>query len=114
MLITRLSAGFSHLREHKFGHGFADTVDSFCNCRTNCIEDTEHFLLHCSIYLNERQIMFDRLQSFNITMIQLNTSFLCRVFLYGDSNFTTNSNHEILNIVIGYLMDTNRFNGPLF
>ena len=53
VFLTRLRVGFSHLCEHKFRHNFSDTVDPFCNCRTNSIETTEHFLMHCSDYSNE-------------------------------------------------------------
>ena len=31
-LINRLRLGFSHLREHKFRHNFADTVNPLCSC----------------------------------------------------------------------------------
>ena len=31
-LINRLRLGFSHLREHKFRHNFADTVNPLCPC----------------------------------------------------------------------------------
>ena len=40
-LLTRLRVGFSHLLEHKFRHGFRDTLDPFCDCRNNSIETTE-------------------------------------------------------------------------
>jgi len=43
VFLTRLRVGFSYLREHKFRHGFLDTVDPFCNYRTNSIETTELF-----------------------------------------------------------------------
>ena len=35
VLLTRLRVGFSHLRENKFRHNFADIHDPFCLCRTN-------------------------------------------------------------------------------
>ena len=31
-LINRLRLGFSHLRQHKFRHNFADTVNPLCSC----------------------------------------------------------------------------------
>ena len=31
-LITRLRLGLSHLREHKFKHGFQDTLNPLCSC----------------------------------------------------------------------------------
>ena len=45
-LITRLSFSISHLREHKFNHGFQDTINPLCSCG-NDVEATEHFLLYC-------------------------------------------------------------------
>ena len=62
-LLTRLRVGFSHLREHKFRHGFTDIVDPFCSCRDNEIETTEHYLLQCSNFSNDRLVLFDNLES---------------------------------------------------
>ena len=31
-LLNRLCLGFSHLREHKFRHNFADTLNPLCSC----------------------------------------------------------------------------------
>ena len=41
-LINRLRLGFGHLREQKFRHNFADTVNPFCLCTLET-ENTEHF-----------------------------------------------------------------------
>lgn len=111
-LITRLRVGFSHLRDHKFRHGF--TIDPFCNCRTNSIETTEHFLLHCSNYSNLRLVLFNNLRNLDIMLIPLDPSYLSRIFLYGDANFSMNTNREILGFVIKFLCDSNRFNGSVF
>ena len=53
-LLTRLSVGLSHLREHKFRHNFNDTIDQICNCRTKAIESVEHFLLRCPNHTHYR------------------------------------------------------------
>ena len=45
-LLTRLRLGLSHLREHKFKHGFQDSLNPICSCG-NDIETSTHFLLHC-------------------------------------------------------------------
>ena len=114
VLLNRLRVGFSHLREHKFRHGFSDTVDPFCDCRTDSIETTKHFLLQCSNYSEERRSFFDNLQNINIDIFPLNTSSLCRLLLYGDASFTVDKNREILEIVIRFICESNRFSGPLF
>ena len=44
-LLTRLRVGLSHLREHKFRHGFNDAIDLFCPCNRE-IESVSHFFLH--------------------------------------------------------------------
>ena len=113
-LLTRLRVGFSHLREHKFRHGFLDTLDPFCTCRTNSIETTEHFLLHCPNFSNERQTLFDNLRTVNVALFPLNLDFLCRTLLFGDSSLSDITNRDILNYVITFLCDTNRFSGSLF
>ena len=48
-LLTRLRLQFSHLNEHKFRHGFGDTINAMCACGSE-VETTEHFLLHCHLY----------------------------------------------------------------
>ena len=114
IFLTRLRVGFSHLREHKFRHNFADTLDPFCNCRTNSIETTEHYVMHCSEYSNERLEMFNELLQLDMSLIPLNPSKLLNVLLYGDSRLTSAQNHEILSITVKFLCNTERFSGPLF
>lgn len=114
VLLNRLRVDFSHLREHKFRHGFRDTVDPFCDCRTNSIETTEHFLLHCSNYSKCRTNLFNSLHNLSISIIPLSSVFLCRLLLYGDANFSDEINREILSIVIHFLQTTGRFDRPLF
>ena len=45
-LLTRLLPGLSHLYEHKFKHGFNDTINPICICGGD-IELLNHFFLHC-------------------------------------------------------------------
>ena len=55
--LTRLSLCFSHLNEHRFRHGFLDTLNPLCNCSLE-VEDNEHFLLHCLNFVNVRRSLF--------------------------------------------------------
>lgn len=113
-LLTRLRVGFSHLSEHKFRHGFADTIDPFCSCRTNSIENTEHYLLHCSNFVNHRLVLFNNLQQFDIYPIPLSSIFLCNTLLYGNLNFSSDINIEIIKSTIKFLIDSERFSEPLY
>ena len=66
VFLTRLRFGSSHLREHKFRHGFLDITDPICSCHTNAVENTEHYLLHCSNFANQRTVLFDDLRNIGI------------------------------------------------
>merc|ERR1711973_797109 len=114
VLLNRLRVGFSHLREHKFRHNFTDALDPFCNCRNNSLESTEHFLMHCSDYSNDRLEMFNTLIQLDVSLLPLNPKTLYLVLLYGDSMFSTRQNHDILTATIKFTCDTGRFSGPLF
>ena len=41
-LLNKLTLGFSHLRDHKLRHDFADTVNRSCSCALET-ESTDHF-----------------------------------------------------------------------
>ena len=60
-LLTRLRLGLSHLRDHKFKHNFQDTHNPICNCGED-IETSCHYLLHCSLYTNERLALLNAIQ----------------------------------------------------
>ena len=62
-LLTRLRLQFSHLKEHKFRHGFGDTASPMCGCNAE-IEDTEHFLLRCHFYSIQRFELFNNINIF--------------------------------------------------
>ena len=57
-LQTRLRLQFSHQREHKFRHGFVDTISLMCGWNAE-IEDMEHFLLHFYFYSPQQFKLFN-------------------------------------------------------
>ena len=69
--LTRLRLKFSHLNEHKFRHGFNDTINPMCACRTE-VETTEHFLLRCHFYSLLRLELFENFEKINPNFINLN------------------------------------------
>ena len=113
-LLTRLRVGFSHLSEHKFRHNFQDILDPFCSCRTNSIETTEHYLLQCPNFSNERSILFSDLSTISMPVAPYKSDFLCRILLYGNTNLTDGENRAILSYTIKYITATSRFSGSLF
>ena len=68
-LITRLRLGLSHLRQHKFKHGFQDKLNPLCS-RGNDVDFTEHFLLRCPQFVNERRTFLSTLGNFNCTLLE--------------------------------------------
>ena len=91
-----------------------DTIDPFCLCRTNCLETTEHFLLHCPIYASFRLNLFDNLRNNNILVLPLNKPSIVQIFLYGSENYDHRDNNFILSCTIDFIIQSRRFDDPLF
>ena len=62
--ITRLRLGLSHFRDHKFKHGFLDSLNPICSCGLD-VETTCHYLLHCPNFTNERSILLNIFSTIN-------------------------------------------------
>ena len=62
---------FSHLNEHKFRHGFNDTINPMRAYGTE-VETTEHFLLQCHFYSTLRLELFENLEKIGTTFLNLN------------------------------------------
>ena len=75
--------GFSHLREHKFRHNFADTLNPLCLCSLET-EDTEHYFLRCQNSPSFHITLMNDLNNINTAIASLNSNDLLRVILYGD------------------------------
>ena len=112
-LLTRLRLGLSHLREHKFKHNFQDTLNSICNCGED-IETSCHYLLHCSLYTNERLALLNIIQGIDKSILELTDSHIVEVLLYGRKLLDISSNTNILNATIDFLLETKRFEERLF
>ena len=70
-LLTRLRLQFSHLNEHKFKHGFNDTLNPICECGHD-FETTEHFLLRCRRFSAQRKELFKNLEKMDPHFSELN------------------------------------------
>ena len=112
-LLTRLRLGLSHLREHKFKHNFQDTLNPICNCGED-IETSCHYLLHCSLYTNERLALLNIIQGIDKSILELTDSHIVEVLLYGRKFLDISSNTNILNTTIDFLLETKRFEERLF
>ena len=107
--LTRLRLKFTHLKEHKFRHGFTDTINPMCACGTD-VETTEHFLLRCHFYSTQRLELFDNLERANPDFKNLSDKDQVSFMLYGSkTNTSENFNQNIIKIIIKYLKETGRF-----
>ncbi len=112
-LLTRLRVGLSHLRSHKYNHGFLDTPNPLCLCNKSSIETTEHYLLICPIFSQSRKQLFIDLSS-KISIFPLSPSHLTSLLLYGHESHESSINKFIIETVLIYLLHSKRFEGPLF
>ena len=110
---TRLRLGFSHLRHHKFKHDFLDAVDPFCSCST-AIENTVHYFLHCPNFSTARNSFLNEIAIVDRSIIDQDEIEIIQTFLYGNSTYSVNDNKLILDASIKYILETKRFDGPIF
>ena len=104
-LLTRLRLGLSHLREHKFKHGFQDSLNPICSCG-NDIETLAHFLLHCPHYSNERSTFLNTIRNINRNIFDKNDLQITETLLYGDNSLDDKNKTLILNATIDFLSVT--------
>ena len=112
-LLTRLRLGLSHLWNHRFKHNFQETLNPICNCGQD-IETSSHYLLHCSLYTNERPALLNVIQGIDNSILELTDSHIVEVLLYGRKFLDISSNTNILNATIDFLLETKRFGKILF
>ena len=102
-LLTRLGLQFSYLNEHKFRHGFEDTINAVCGSE---VETTEHFLLRCHLYSPQRLELFENLEKVDSSFLNLNVKNKISFLVYGSQSATSKiSYHEILKFVINYIKE---------
>ena len=112
-LLTHLRLQFSHLKEHKFRHGFGDTASPMCGCNAE-IEDTEHFLLRCHFYSIQRFELFNNINKVDPSFTQLDPKEQVNILLYSYPPIKSNAlNQDIIKFVINFLKKSGRFDKPL-
>ena len=111
--LTRIRLGFSHLRYHKFKHGFLDAIDPLCSCSTR-IENTVHYFLHCANFSFARNTFLNEIAIVDRSIIDQDDIKIIEAFLYGNKTYSVNDNKLILDASIKYILETKRFEGPIF
>ena len=106
---TRLRLGLSHLREHKFKRGFQDTLNPLRSCG-NDVESTEHFLLHCPQFVNERRTLLSTLGNFNHSLLENISNVVTQTLRFRNTSLSPSDNSRILSATSDY----QRFDEQLF
>ena len=104
-LFNRLRVTFSNLKEHKFKHNFADTLNRFM------------FMLSRNWKQSSLSSTLPKLYKYSYNPYDINNSTtsrqpneLLRTTLYGDCKFKDNVNKMILIAAILFIKNNNRFN----
>ena len=84
--LLRLRLGFSHLREHKFRHGFRDILNPLCPCSIKT-ETTAHHFLCCHFYHANRSALMNELNEIDSSFSTLNENKFIDLILYGSDKF---------------------------
>ena len=111
-LITRLRLGLSHLREHKFKHGFQDTINRLCSCGQD-IESSTQFFFHCPFFINERRTLLSTIRSLDSKLLDCTDYDLTQTLLFGNTSQISSNNFKVINVSIDYILSSKRFDEPL-
>ena len=111
--VARIRLGLSHLREHKFKHSFQDSRNRLCSCSLD-VESTNHYFLHYPQFTMERHTLLNTISEINNKLLDSNESNLIQHLLFGDPSKDTETNTEILNATVNYVLTTKRFDEQLF
>ena len=77
-------------------------------CNTG-IEDNEHFLLHCPMYDQMRNDLFDQLSEIpGLELDNRNSKALCKLLPYGNPRFNNIANKLILEATISFILSSGR------
>ena len=107
-LLTSLRIEFSDLREHRFRHNF-QCSSSMCFCQTG-IENNEHCLLHYPRHSSHRRDLLDRISNVvDVDLENFSSTDLCNLLLHGNSCFSVDTNHHIIQSTISVINSTPRF-----
>ena len=76
-------------------------------------EDTCHFLTHCQIFSNQRNVLFDDLNSINSEILKTSENQIVQVLLFGNKCFSKDINFMIITSSIRFIEDSKRFDESL-
>ena len=109
-LLTRLRVEYSDLNAHRYKVGLSESID--CTCISNKPETSQHFLLQCELYTEERRTLFDQIKQFipNFHKLPLKRQYFILIFGYEPENDEMQQiNTKIMKFSQKYILSTKRF-----
>ena len=106
--LAQLRVGLSDLRHHRNNHHFVNCPDATCACSQG-LETTEHFLLGCSRFTLQRNVLMASLSQLLPNVDFSTFPSLANLLLYGSKYFSFYTNTDILNATIAYIKSSKRF-----
>ena len=82
--------GLNRLREHKFGHSFQDTLNSFCLCGFD-VEKSTYFFLYSPFLSNQRCTLLN-----TVNDIDTDDMMLTHIILFGKASLDISANTLLL------------------
>ena len=107
--LTQIRVGRSFLNAHAFTIGMSDSPSCLCDR----IESTEHFLLHCFLFTEERKILFSSVQQQIPNFYNYSNNKKLEILLFGlnlESDEIDCRNKRIMISVQTFILKTKRFN----
>ena len=78
------------------------------------IENTVHYFLHCPNFSTAQNTFLNEIAIVDRSIIDQDEIKIVQTFLYGNPNYSFNDNKLILDAIIKYILETKRFDGPIF
>ena len=108
--LFQLRVGLSPLYHHKKRHKFKDTPIDTCCCKLSA-ETTAHFLIHCNLYTEVRNKMFQVINPILLSNgLRLpNDDLFVKFLLYGHDTLSVDDNTVVLKATLKYIHESTRF-----
>ena len=106
--LAQLRVGLSDLRDHRNNHHFANCPTAMCACSQGP-ETTNHFLLECSRFANQRHVLMSSLSRISPNIDLSVSPSLSNLLLYGSKDYSFYANTDILNATVAFIKSSRRF-----
>ena len=84
-----------------------------CSCSLEA-EDVYHFFMRCQNFSNQRDVLFDDINSVNSDILKMIENVVVQILLSGNKSFSKDMNYRIITSSIRFIRDRKKFDESLF